>query len=136
MVLDAILANEDLQGIGFNDDNVKVNYDGDQRPSDKMFMSLLWGQKTVDPRIKRGPTDLTIWVHMYKGFSTDYTRIDDVIEVLDDVLTNIIDTAGADGRTVSQIEEGNKSRDSRDSGYETLCRSASYKVFSRKTEGA
>lgn len=133
VVMDAILADPTLSTMGFNADNVKANFAGEQRPSDKMFMSLNWGQHTIDRRINRGPRDLVVWIHMYRGFSTDYSHIDTAIIALDNALLDITDTPGADGYSVNQIEAGDKSRDLKDSGYDTLCRSVSYKVFSRKT---
>lgn len=133
VVLDAILGDSVLQSMGFTESNVRPNFDDDQRPSDEMFMHLNWGQQNIDPQIRRGPRDLTIWVHMYREWSTDYARIDDVLDRLDNLLGDIVDTAGADGESVTTIDIGDKSRDLKDGGYKTLCRSASYKVLSRKT---
>lgn len=132
-ILDAILADSRLQALGFTTDNVCVAYDKDQRPSDTMFMVLRFGIHNLDARIHRGPRDLVIWVHMWREFSTDYSHIDGVIEVLDDVLLNIIDTAGGDGQAVTCIEQGGRSGDFKDDTYQTLCRSTSYSVLSRVT---
>lgn len=137
-VLDAILADPTLQGLGFDDTNVIPNYDGEQRPSDKMFMALRWetddtGLSGDDGTQQRGWRNLVIWVHMYKVFSTAFKHIDDTLDQLDIVLTNIINTPGSDGRTVTLIEPEGRSRDLKDSTYETLCRSASYKILDRAT---
>jgi len=70
---------------------------------------------------------------MYREFSTDFVRIDDVIDILDRILVEIVDAAGGDGRSVSVIEPEGHSRDLRDDGYQTICRSASYRVLSRVT---
>lgn len=138
VVLDAILADNSLQDMGFDGNNVIPGYDGDQRPSDKMFMVLRWETGDIELRgddstVARGPRHLVIWVHMYKTFSTDFNRIDDVLIALDKVLSNIIDQAGADGRSVTCIEAEGHSRDLRDTTYDTFCRSASYKVLDRVT---
>lgn len=132
-VLDRILTDQRMIDAGFNSNNVKPNYDGDQRPDDKMFMVLRWETQDVDARIQRGPRHLVIWVHMYREFSTDFVRIDDVIAALDDMLGSMIDVPGADGRSVNQIIPEGHSRDLRDEGYQTYCRSAAYSVLSRKT---
>jgi hypothetical protein len=138
VVYDAIVNEPDLIALGFDTDSVLVGYDGEQRPSDKMFMVLRWEQQDVtfrgdDSQIARGPWHLTIWVHMYREFSTDFVRIDDVIDILDRILVEIVDMAGGDGRSVSVIEPEGHSRDLRDDGYQTICRSASYRVLSRVT---
>lgn len=133
VILSSIVADPVLRTIGFDDDNVLANYDGDQRPSDKMFMVLRWGAKELDPRILRGPKRLTIWVHMYREFSTDYVRIDEVIDRLEELLTGIIDVPGADGYTLTLVDQDGSSEDLKDDGYQTICRSVSFKVLSRKT---
>lgn len=138
VVLQSILNETIFTDAGFDETNVLPAYDGDQRPSDKMFMVLRWeteddGLRGDDGTVVKGARHLAIWVHMYKEFSTDFVRIDNVLKALDNVLTNIIDKAGADGRTVVMIEPEGKSRDLRDVTYETFCRSASYKVLSRVT---
>jgi hypothetical protein len=140
-VYDAITSDATLNGMGFHGDpdrSVLVAYDGDQRPNDNMFMVLRWETRDIDLRgddstVTKGPRHLVIWVHMYKGFSTDFNRIDKVIDQLDNVLTAIIDTPGADGRTVCVIEPEGQSRDLRDTTYDTFCRSTAYRVIDRVT---
>jgi hypothetical protein len=136
-ILDAIVNDSDLQAEGFDSTNVLVNYDGEQRPSDKMFLVLRWEAEDPvllgDDEVVRSARNLAVWVHMYREFSTDFVRIDDLIQKLNDVLSNIIDTPGADGYTVSRVEYRGSSRDLRDDGYDTLCRSTSYWMLSRKT---
>ncbi|QHB37437.1 hypothetical protein SEA_LEOPARD_30 [Mycobacterium phage Leopard] len=140
VVYDAILADGQLgmDDITFDAGNVKVNYDGDQRPNDRMFIVLRWEAPDIDLRgddstIRKGGHHLSVWVHMYQEFSTDFTRIDKVIDALDKLLVDIIDRPGSDGRTLVMVEPEGHSRDLRDVTYETFCRSASYKVLSRAT---
>lgn len=139
-VYDAILANSELITLGFDKTSVLINYDGEQRPSDELFLVLHWdndeeGLRGDDGLMVRNFRPLTIWVHMYKEFSSDFVRIDDILDILDRVLTSMVHVAGADGRTVTLIEpvEGSRSRDMRDDTYETLCRSTSYRILSRET---
>ena len=133
VVLKAILDDVTLSALGFDENNVKSNYDGEQRPSDRMFMVLRWGNVDFDQKMMRGPRQLTIWVHMYREFSTDYVRVDTVIDRLRTVLTDIIDVSGEDGYTLTLIDPESFSEDLKDDGYQTICRSASFKVLSRKT---
>lgn len=140
-ILDTILADSRIIALGFHGDpdpNVLINYDGDQRPSDEFFMVLGWGSDTTELRgddtFSRGPKDLTIWVHMYRELSTDYNRIDDILNILDDIFDSMIHVDGADGYTVTLVDTSpGRSRDMRDDAYQTLCRSASYRVLSRQT---
>src|SRR5882672_5648783 len=54
VVLAAILGDSRLRAKGFNQDNVCVAYDKEQRPSDQMFMVLRYGTQNVDQAIQRG----------------------------------------------------------------------------------
>jgi hypothetical protein len=136
-VYDAILADQRLIDLGFDKSSVLVNYDGDQRPTDTMFMVLSWGNETPgvqgDDVFSIPTKNLNVWVHMYKQFSTDFVRIDDVLDILDDVLGSMINVDGADGYTLSQAIPNNRSRDLRDDAYQTLCRSTSYKIIDNVT---
>jgi hypothetical protein len=144
-VFDAICADPTLQGMGYhgettpgaNDGTVLAGYDGEQRPSHTMFMVIRWETESVilqgDDNFTRTEHPCVFWVHMYREFSTDYNRIRDTIDAIDKVLVNMIDVAGADGESVTMIIPGQRSRDLRDDGYQTLCRSAQYNVISRPT---
>src|SRR6516164_5970305 len=105
-IYDAILADPSLQGLGFDKTSILVNYDGDQRPSDTLFMVLTWqneGEGLRGDDVFFAPIkNLTIWVHMYKQFSTDFVRIDQIFDILDAILSNMIEVDGADGVTLSQ----------------------------------
>lgn len=133
VIIKSIIEDPMLSAMGFDDSNVRSNYDGEQRPSDKMFMVLRWGELDLDPRILRGTKRLTIWVHMYREFSTDYVRIDNVIDRLRILLTDIIDVPGEDGYTLTLVDPESFSEDLKDDGYQTICRSASFRVLSRRT---
>lgn len=142
-VYDAILADPGLQALGYHgesapgklDGNFLVAYDGEQRPSDNMFMVLRWETETEELRgddvFKRAKTPCVFWVHMYREWSTDYGHINKTMDALDNVLLNMIHVAGDDGETVTMIDGGDRSRDLRDDGYQTLCRSVQYSVLSR-----
>lgn len=136
-VLDAILADSRLITLGFNASNVLSNYDGEQRPLDaNMFIVLRWEVQDVsmsgdDGRVTRGVRHFSVWVHMLREWSTDYSHIDQVIEILDNILTNMINVSGRDGMTLTLVEPEGRSRDLRDDGYQTLCRQISYKMLSR-----
>ena len=136
-VYDAILADQRLIDLGFDKDSVLVNYNGDQRPTDTMFIVLTWNNEAEgirgDDVFNRPVKNLTIWVHMYRQFSTDFMRIDNTFDILDCILGQMIEVDGADGHTLSQAIPGTRSRDLRDDAYQTLCRSSSYRIIDRVT---
>lgn len=141
VVVDAILDSTALSTLGFDETSVLPNFDGDQRPAGagdfKMFMVIRWGVDDAPPwpafGAPNGPKHFDIWVHMPRELSTDYLHIDGVIDILDSIFSDIIDTPGDDGYTLTLIEPEGRSRDLRDDGYQTLCRQVSYRMLSRLT---
>lgn len=142
VIYDAITTNPNLTALGFSDKNVEVNYDGDQVPKvteinsespGGMFLVIRWGEEDVQAGFNKGPINFEVWVHMLRQKSTDYSHVDRVINILGDSIPDIINVAGADGRTVTLVDLGTKSGDYRDEAYDTLCRSVSFKMLSRAT---
>lgn len=137
-VYDALVANAQLIAMGFDVNSILVNYDGDQRPTDEMFMVLSWGPEAVELRGDDGQTmrktrPLDIWVHCYREFSTDFVRIDNTFKIIDGLLSSMVQVPGADGYTLTMAEFTTASRDLKDDTYQTICRSSSYKILSRVT---
>lgn len=135
-VYDALINDVDLQAAGFDVDSILVNYDGDQRPNDEMFMVLSWGPEAVELRGDDGQTTrksrpLDIWVHCYREFSTDFVRIDNTFKTIDNIMSSMVQVTGADGYTLTMAEFTTASRDLKDDTYQTICRSSSYKILSR-----
>ncbi len=134
VVRQTILADARLVAAGFDEDHVITNYDGEQRPdvTNNMFMIIRWGDQSYQFSGRRGgERDFDVWVHMLRERSTDYTHIDDVIDILDEAFEGIIDTLGDDSRGVTVIESEGCSGDLFDPSYRTLCRRASYRIVNR-----
>src|SRR5205823_586388 len=134
-VYDALVNDADLQAAGFDTKSILVNYDGNQRPNDEMFMVLSWGSEAVELRGDDGQTirksrPLDIWVHCYREFSTDFVRIDNTFKIIDNLLSSMVQVVGADGYTLTMAEFTTASRDLKDDTYQTICRSSSYKILS------
>lgn len=145
-IVDAIAADTRLTALGFHketsptakDATILMNYSADQRPSDTLFMVLAFGDETPILRSGDGWTrnqrPVTIWVHQYKEYSTDYAHIDGVLNILDEIMLGLVHVDGGDGYTLTLAEENGRSRDLRDRTYDTICRSISYRILSRETE--
>lgn len=136
-IVETVLADSRLQALGIDEESFLVNYDGNSRPNDKLFMVLAWMPEETalrgDDIFTRQALNCTIWVHIYHEESTDFQRIVDVLDILDDIILNMIHVEGSDGYTVTCVDPAGRSRDMKDDSYETICRSISYKILSRET---
>jgi len=147
VVYDALTTDPRMVALGFHgntstdpevdNSNVRVNYDGDQRPSDVMFITIGWDEDTEglrgDDSNKRDFWNFTMYFHMYDKFSTDYMRIIALMNLVDEIFDELVHVDGADGYTLTLIEAGTRSRDLKDETYETICKSANYKMLTRQT---
>lgn len=137
-IYDALLNSAELQAKGFVRSAILVNYDGEMRPVESSFMVLAWNPDEIalrgdDDTFQRDFRNITIWVHILRTDSTDYKDVDSIINIIDNIFLNMIHVAGSDGYTVTLVEKAGRSRDMRDDSYETICRSASYRILSRET---
>lgn len=140
MARDAVwsLLNQDAQlnAMGLNAATILPNFTGDQRPTaNGPFMSIRWGTTDYDGQVQRN-TDkrFDLWVHFPNEITTDYVRVDRVIDRIDEIFeaANDVEVVGGDGMVLTSIEPEGRSGDLEDSVYQTICRSASYKAHSYK----
>jgi hypothetical protein len=94
------------------------------------FVVLRWEE--VTPRWalagSRGKQVLTVWAHDRGG---DYTRINAVLDRIKEIFIPVEHFAGADGRTITQLDWRGESADLYDDGFKTLCRNHAYDVVGR-----
>lgn len=141
VVYASIIADPDLNNLGLDASSVFPNYSSDERPPGQgPFAILRWEDQpyTSGPfgesaGLRRGARHLTIWVHIPKQTSTDFTRIDAILDQIDLVLAPLEQVDGADGYTLTCITPTGRGADLRDEGFDTIVRNAGYRVLSRQT---
>jgi hypothetical protein len=133
-IQDTLIADQRLIDLGLDIDSILVNYDGDQRPNDIVFLVIRYEAPDYVPIVDRFIGNITVWVHMWRKYSTDFVKIDKILDIIDDILVNMVHVTGLDGYTLTLAEKSGRSRDLRDDVYDTICKSASYRILSRQTE--
>lgn len=116
--------------------NVKVfpNYALDRPPSRQYpFLILRWEEQVPRIGVRRGPTVLTVWAHCPTSYSTDYSVVDALLNVVDNVLTTMEHVDGNDGQTVTEIRWTGRGSDMKDPGYETITKTSAFEVLYRAT---
>ena len=133
----SITGHADMNTLGINDDTVFHNYSLEERPVDNgPFIILRWGEDAGlawGSEKLRSPTQLTAWVHYPIKLTNDYGKIITILDKMDDIIFDLRDVVGTDGYTLSFVKIGGRSTDLLDDGFETITKTASYEVHSRRS---
>lgn len=96
-------------------------------PEVKPFIVVRWETKTVSFE-KHGPQNVAVWAHDDRG---DYSRIDNILERVQDILIGAEHILGTDGRILTCARYNGTSDDLWDDGYQTITRYCTFSVISR-----
>jgi len=134
-VFDAIVSDEDLNIIGINENSVFHNFSLEERPiASGPFAILRWGEIDRPPFIGvNPPMRLTIWFHWPSEETNDFSKLDNAIDICDNLLSGLGGESGIDGYTVTCVRPTGRSGDLKDDGFQTITKNASYEVLFRKT---
>lgn len=131
---DALVADPILQGLGVSAATLFHNWSSEERPSNTTPFAILRWEDEAKPiwgsERERGPRNLTLWVHYPLAVTNDFNKINVVLDRIDDVVTELRDVVGSDGKTLSFVQLGGRSADLTDEGFETITRNASYQIYS------
>lgn len=128
---DAQLA--DLGGAGFV---VQAGFSYDQHPNPRgAFIVIMWRHTDFDEDIQDNAGEhFDLYVHSVVSESTDFGRINDIIDRVDRILRAATDGGtphiGGDGKQLDHIVFEGRSMDLTDDKYQTICRYASYMALS------
>jgi hypothetical protein len=127
---DATLAT--LGGTGFV---VEAEFSYDQRPNDLgAFIVICWRHTDFDEDIQaNAERHFDLYVHIPVAVSTDFGRIDAILDRVDTLFAAVEDNdpvAGGDGQQLDYVGFEGRSMDMTDDGYQTICRQASYMALS------
>lgn len=130
-----------LAGLGINDGNVFPQHDLKSRPKTDNFIVIRWEESTqfsqtytgMSNGLSRAPRVLTLWVHSLQEVSTDFEHIDKIIDRIDYLFSQLENSPGTDGYTITEIRNSGRSGDLEDEVLNTVSRNASYAVLYRRT---
>lgn len=141
-VFEALTTSEELNMLGIDENSVFHNYSLEQRPISHLgpFLILRWDAQDApvfrdsDTGDVKSALRLTIWANFPLEMTTDYSRLDNVLDLCDDALVHLQDTDGIDGYTVSAVRCMGRSADFKDDGFQTISKNSGYEVLARRSE--
>lgn len=127
-VYQAIITDEDLNDLDIDEDTVFPNYTKDESPvRGKPFLILRWEERPMRGNLQ-GPQILTVWAHWPKEDSTDYSKLDEILKRITDVLVAMEHVNGGDGNIVTSVRFTGYGRDLLDPGYQTITKNSAFEV--------
>lgn len=99
-------------------------------PPEECFVVIKW-EDTDRVYGNRRTCYVAVWVH---DRNRDYSRIGDVLQRVEDLLTSTVHLVGEDGWTLTQADWLGQGPDLYDGGYETCTRYSNFTIVSRKTD--
>ena len=113
------------------------NFEADQRPSDGAFIVVCWRHTDFEESIQENAErHLELYFHVPTALSTDYGRIDNMIDRVDAIFAAVEDSpagvVGGDGYRLNYMGFEGRGPDVTDPKYMTICRQAAYMALSCK----
>lgn len=110
-------------------------------PKKQPFIILSWQESTIYSQtytgmsngLDRAPRVLAVNVHIPREFSTSYTKIDKILDKVDDAITPLEHVPDGEGKTITCVRKAGRGRDLIDEGYNTITVSATYGVLTHDT---
>lgn len=134
-VLDLLRGDSALATLGAPGFVVEAQFSYDQRPNDRgAFIVIVWRHTDFDEDIQsNGEQHFDVYVHIPVSVSTDFGRINAILNRVDAIFRAVPDNdpvVGGDGEQLDFVGFAGRSMDMTDEGYETICRYASYMALS------
>ncbi len=120
---------------GLNVDRVFPNHAMDGSPPDGYFVILRWEGGARPYRRVRPIQGLTVSFHIKRNESSDFIPLINGLDRVIEVLTNASHEEGEDGYILTCADFTGYSSDDYDEGYDTIRKSATFDVLSRKATG-
>ncbi len=135
-VLELLRADTELATLGGTGFVVQPGFSYDQHPNQRgAFIVIMWRHTDFDEDIQSNAEQhFDLYVHIPVKVSTDYGRIDSIIDRVDEIFRTATDgpvpPVGGDGKQLDYIGFEGRSMDITDDKYKTICRYASYMALS------
>lgn len=113
------------------------NFEADQLPSKGAFIVVCWRHTDFEEAVQENAErHMEIYFHVPIALSTDFGRIDNMIDRVDAIFAAVEDSpagvVGGDGYRLNYVGFEGRGPDVTDPGYKTICRQAAYMALSCK----
>lgn len=130
MIYDALVNDQGLADLGFDEDHIMPNYGFDDVPRDKMFLIIRYAeQEIVATHIGRGPEIVEFWAHLPQEVGNDMVSVREALRVVKDIITSLEGQSDGSWR-ISAVKFDGMGSDLSDPGYNTFTKNLSFRILS------
>lgn len=115
---------------GINANRVWNAQSVDTVPRKGPFLVLRWEEETLERGGFGRREVLTVWAHEARESSTDYTKLNEILDRVEEILKGAIHVTDSDG-VLNQVDYNGRSAEFHDEGHKTITRNAAFRVSSR-----
>lgn len=130
LIYDALVEDQVLIDLGFDDDHIMPNYGFEDVPRDKMFLIIRFSeQEIIAAHIGRGPEVVEVWCHMPKEVGNDMVAIREVLTEVKDIIMGLEGQSDSRYR-ITAVKFDGMGGDLSDPGYNTYTKNLAFRVLS------
>lgn len=130
LLYDALVSDQELYDMGFDEDHVLPNYGFDSVPRDKMFLIIRYSeQEIISTNIGRGPQVVEIWAHRPQELGGDILPIRDALAVVKEIVMGL-ENQQDDKYRISAVKFDGQGADLNDPGYNTYAKNLAFRILS------
>ncbi len=111
-------------------DRIYPDYSMETAPSDDLFIVMRWGDQTTLMK-DRGPETLTVIANQPREMGSDYTVLNDILDLVKEIVLGLEQAEGRDRRSVTSCSCMGMSGNGYDPGFNTITRSVTFQVLLR-----
>lgn len=132
-VFDLLVGDHQLGTYGITKQTVFTNYSLDTSPRFSYFIIMRWGSETRNT-VLASVRNLEVFAHRSRSAGTDFTVLDSIVQRIQDILALAEHVVGEDGWSLTAANYLGKGQDFYDQGYDSISRSISFDIVSRKID--
>lgn len=115
---------------GIGSDRIVELQSHDTRPFDTGYWIVIdIKDQIINTTVNRGPRTVYAWVHTPDKDERDYTIINRILKVIDEVFSAVELWVGSDQVRITEMKRISVSENLRDEGWSTIARHADYRVL-------
>lgn len=134
LIYEKLSSNAGLLSMSVDGDRIHESQSLDERPHQTgLFITVSFEEAVWNTAVKTGPVNITVAAHIPWADGRDYTDIHRALNFIQEQFVEIENEIGTDDVLVSQAQPTGRSANLSDEGWQTITKTATYRVSYRES---